>query len=220
MHRPSGSPWERKKDMVSVNLIPEAVRLAQARRHRLTRWGISIVVAVVVLAAPLCIDWFRRAQAVALRTQHDQLQIQLATIRTELRALTTQANQASVQLERADALRSKRAWSAMFAMIGRCMPAGCWLTSIATDPATPARGGDRHVALRRRDSTQDEPSTVVIEAPRALRIAGYATNVAEPHEFVTNLKEAGVFTGVVLEHSRREPALDGSYFRFELACEW
>ena len=223
MPQPSGLPpnLERKIIMVGVNLIPENVQLAQTRYRRLKGWGIAILLAVAILALPLTIDWVQRVQAAELRTQHDRLQTELATIRTELRALTFQANEALMQLEHAQALRSKRAWSAMFALIEKSMPEGTWLISIATDPATPPPGGGHNTAVRDRDTATDkQPAIVVIEAPRRLRVAGYAIDAAQPHEFVTNLKDSKVFTNVTLGLLRSEPVLDGSYFRFELACEW
>ena len=61
---------------------------------------------------------------------------------------------------------------------------------------------------------------MIIEVPRKLKIVGYATTPAEPHAFVTALKDSGVFTNVALERLLREPMLDGFYFRFELDCEW
>ena len=207
--------------MVGVNLIPENVRLAQERRRRLKGWGIAILLAVAILALPLTVDWVQRVQAAELRTQHDQLQNELQTVRTELRALTSQANQALMQLERAHALRSKRAWSAMFALIEKGMPEGAWLVSMATDPATPPSGDGHKTEIRDRDTgTDEQPAIVVIEAPRRLRMAGFAVDAAQPHEFVSSLKESKVFTNVSLEHLRRERVLDGSYFRFELICEW
>lgn len=207
--------------MVGVNLIPENVRLAQERRRRLKGWGIAILLAVAILALPLTIDWVQRVQAAELRTQQGQLQTELATTRTELRALASQANEALMQLERAHALRSKRAWSAMFALIEKGMPEDAWLVSMATDPATPPSGGGHKAEVRDRGTATDEqPAIVVIEAPRKLRMAGFAIDAAQPHEFVSNLKESKVFTNVILELLRREPALNGSYFRFELICEW
>jgi Tfp pilus assembly protein PilN len=208
--------------MVGVNLIPEPIQFAQARRRHVWRWGAAVAAAAVALAVPLGMDWYQRARADDLRAEHVELEGQLATIRAELRTLTTQFQQASIQLERANALRAKRAWSEMLAMIGRCMPAGCWLTSIATDPAIPAKTGDGppRQTPRKADSAAPQSPTVVIEAPRMLRLAGYAADAAEPYEFVARLKETGVFSNVVAGQSRSEPALNGTYFRFDLTCEW
>ena len=230
--------------MVSINLIPETVQRARALRSRINRWAVSVLAAGAVMAIPLCLEWYRRAEADELRMRSEQLQTQLASVRADLQTLNAQANQALVRLERAKALRSKRAWSAMFAMIGRAMPSGCWLTSVATDPATPKQGVVHRSSAPRARATGGHPALalgarisgavstrspadgsapsapLVIDAPRELKIAGYATDAAEPHQFITNLKAAGVFSRVALERTHREPALGGSYFRFELVCEW
>ncbi len=207
--------------MVRINLISETVQLAQAKRRRIKAWAISILLAAAVLAVPLTIDRVQRAEATELGLQNRRLQAELTRMRADLAALTTLMDEVGSQLERAAALRSKRPWSAMFAMIDQCMPQGCWLVSIATDPAAPPPGGGRKKVVRVRDLDADEiPAVVVIDAPRMLRIAGFAMDASEPLAFASNLKETAVFTGVILEHLRLEPVLDGSYFRFELICEW
>ncbi len=213
--------------MVGVNLIPQDLQLAQAVRRHLKWWTVAIVGAAVLVSAPLAMGWYLRAEASALGVQTDQLQGQLAQSRNDLKLITAQVSQAASRLERATALRSKRPWSRLLVMIGNYMPGGCWLTSIGTDPVTPpavaarrsrdprSAGGDA-----RKPNSAGDRSTLIIEAPRKLRITGYATDAAEPLEFVTALKDSGVFGNVALERMRREPVLDGFYFRFELLCEW
>jgi len=211
--------------MSGVNLIPQTVQTAQARRRRLKRWGVSVVASLALLAAPIVTDWVRRAAADDLRRQNDAARTRATALRAELRTLTSEAEQARVHLERATALRSKRAWSSIFSMIADRMPAGCWLTSVATDPSTPTASAAPHTvsALRLSGVPAIRPgaeTTVVIDAPRRLMISGFATEVVEPHQFVTSLKETGIFSSVVLERTNREPVLDGWYFRFQLVCEW
>lgn len=206
--------------MISVNLIPDTIQAAQKQRRHLRWWGMLILAASVVLVVPLGIDWYQSARAAELHAQDEQLQSVLATTRAELRAQMAQANTTLLHLERAKALRSKRAWSAMFALISRCMPAGCWLTSFATDPPGPSLGAVGTITMAGRETDGEARTTVTIEAPRKLRLSGYATDAAEPHEFVANLKSTGAFSHVLLEGSRREPELDGYYSRFELVCEW
>ena len=60
----------------------------------------------------------------------------------------------------------------------------------------------------------------MIDAPRKLEIVGYAPEAAQPHNFVSALKEKQVFSSVVLRGSQREPMLERSYYRFELVCHW
>jgi Tfp pilus assembly protein PilN len=206
--------------MVSVNLIPSNVRLAQACRYRVKRWGVSIVAGLAVLAVPASIDWLQHARAAELHQERDRLNLEVAAVKTELRTLTAQVQEASVQLERANALRSKRAWSAMLATIEHCMPRGCWVTSIATDPAVPGPAASSAPPARRADSTSERSQPVVIDAPRRLKITGYAADIAEPQEFIASLKDTGAFSRVLLGRTDREPVLDGTYFRFELSCEW
>ncbi len=208
--------------MAGMNLIPRPLQLARARSRRIKAWALPIAAAATVLVVPIVIDKYKSVEAARLFAENTQLQRQIAGQRAELTAVTAEANQALVQLQRAEALRSKRAWSAVLALVARRMPAGCWLTSIATDPAAPGQAGARPATRRTRtlEREHESGSSVTIDAPRKLRITGYATDAAEPHQFVTRLKQTAVFADVGLESSHREPVLGGSYFRFELTCEW
>lgn len=205
-----------------MNLIPKQLQLSRARSRRIKAWALPIAAAAMVLVVPVVIDKYRSVEAGRLRAENIQLQRQITGQRAELTDVTAQAHQALVQLQRAEALRSKRAWSAVLALVARRIPPGCWLTSIASDPAAPGQAGARSPTRRSRilEREQESVSSVTIDAPRKLRITGYATDAAEPHQFVTRLKQTAVFAYVGLEASHREPVLGGSYFRFELTCEW
>lgn len=213
--------------MVSVNLIPETVQTMHTRQRHLKLWGVMILASFGLLCIPWGMNWYQSARAEALRVESEGLQGRLKTTRTELRTHMTEANALLLQLQRAKALRSKRAWSGMIGLVGSCMPPGCWLTSLATDPETPTAIGRMAVnaAFKRNPANGSDPkgadsATLTIEAPRKMRLVGYATDAAEPHMFVANLKDTEVFSRVALERSQREPVLDGYYFRFELICEW
>lgn len=205
--------------MAKINLIPESVRVTQAQHVRLKRWALSSAVAAGALLAALATDGLRRAKAGELHTRSERLGSELKAIRADLQSVTAEANEVLLQIERANALRSKRAWSGMFAVIASCLPADCWLASVATNPDAP-----KGRSIRAKAPAQAEPGeqqrAVTIDAPRALRISGYAPEASAPHAFVTALKDTQLFTRVVLQGSQREPVFDGSYFRFELACEW
>ena len=205
--------------MVEVNLIPEVVRLTRARRRHITRWVISTVATGAVLAIAFGLDWLDRAEAGQLREESERLQVDLDRSRTVLRAITAQVEQLRLQSERARALQTKRAWSGLIALIGDCMPEGCWLTAIATDPARPAGGPVRARSPDPRPDTAKE-GAVIIDAPRKLEIVGYAPQAVQPYDFVSALKDTRVFSNTLLKRSQREPILDGSYYRFELVCEW
>ena len=100
------------------------------------------------------------------------------------------------------------------------MPENCWLTSISTDPEKPLsiHKGRKKIASKKNPKKAAE--VVVIDAPRRLKIVGYAESASDPNEFVDRLNHTRVFHLVELERSQREPILDGSYYRFKLYCEW
>lgn len=213
--------------MNDTNLIPMPLRIARGRRRRIKAWGISVMAALLLLCIPVVFDQYLRVEASRLAAQNEKLGGILTGLQQQLATLTVDADRSLVQLERAKALRSKRAWSAMFATIARSMPDGCWLISIATDPPSPS-GAPRAAGFSPRRGAAVPPtgkmpaphSVTTIEAPRRLKIVGYASDPSEPHQFVTNLKNTNVFRDVFLETSRRERVQDAWYFRFDLACEW
>ena len=176
-----------------------------------------MALAVGMVLVLLGVEWLNRLKAAELYALNDELQSRLESVREELRSVTADAGHVLVQIERAKALKSKRAWSGMLAMVSQCMAPGSWLTSIATDPPKPPGGKARS---RGTDGKKEEGGQtqrlVTIEAPRKLRIAGYAPAAAHPYDIVTSLKATDAFASVALERSVREPVLDGSYFRFEL----
>lgn len=206
--------------MIGVNLIPWSLQVAQRRRLHMRRWAAAALIAGAMLCVPAMSDRVRQAEASELGLRNRRLQAQLAGLRRDVRSISAKAERVQLQIDRAEALRSKRSWSALISLIGQCMPDGSWSTSIATDPPTAPHGGSRSSARPGHKGDSGGPTTVVIEAPRRLRISGYATDAVEPLAFVTNLKSAGVFRDVSLESSRREPVLDGSYFRFSVVCDW
>ncbi len=219
--------------MVRVNLIPENLQGAAARRRRAKGWTVATGLSLGLLTLPAFSDWLRRTEAAELEITNDRLQSQLAILRKETVALAAEVAQVQAHLERADALRGKRAWSALLAVLAEQTPHGCWFTTIATEPASPPMA-----PLSRSPSppsiTPTLPTTpssatgphakpkpvVVIEAPRKLHLTGFATAAGEPHQLTANLKETGIFTHVVLEEARLEQTPEGAYFRFNMTCEW
>ncbi|MBI4717853.1 MAG: hypothetical protein HY763_08630 [Planctomycetes bacterium] len=214
--------------MVRVNLIPDSLVISLARGRRLRRWSTAVGTAMLAALFGLGLDWWRSAEAAALRRQEAQLAEELAGVRTELRTVTTEAELALSQLQRADALRAKRAWSDLLLLVGACLPETSWLTSVGTDPARPAGVQNRPATVApptpaagtAAAQAKTDKQAVTIEAPRKLRLLGYAAQPGEPHAFVTQLKAAEVFTNVTLVGTQREPVRDGSYYRFDVVCEW
>jgi len=222
--------------MVAVNLIPDSVQAAQVRRRHFKRWAACLIVTTGVAVVPVGAHWVQHLRMDELHAQSDKLQTDLAVARAELKTATAAANDSFLRIERAKALRSKRAWSNMLALIGSCLPKDCWLTSIATDPEVPSAaplarqstpppsatpGTDLTASsLLKGGKGGSEPAVVTIDAPRKLRMTGAATDATQPLDFVTKLKESQVFRAVTLERSLRENSGEESNFRFELICEW
>ena len=206
--------------MVGIDLIPQSARFARARRRHIKAWALALAAAAALLVVPAIIAWSQQSDIARLRRRNDELQSGLAVARGKLRTVTATAKATLTRLERAKALRSKRAWSSILAEIDKRMTPGSWLTSIATDPKSPSTRAGNSRSRGTRGKDQESKTSVAIEAPRKLRIAGYTTLAGEPHQLVRNLKSSGIFTAVTLVDSRREPALDASYYRFEVVCEW
>lgn len=208
-----------------VNLIPEPVRVDRARGRRIRQWSVIVCVAVAGSAIPTAASWMQTHKAEQLRAGYDQLQSDLNTSREELKSLSSQANELFLRLERAKALRSKRNWSGVFALIARTLPQGCWVTTLATDPDVPppqqAAAKQIPIAMAKpADAPPEKPAPVFIEAPRRLRIVGQSTEASGPLAFVLQLKDAEVFREVVLERSQRESDDTRTSFHFEVICTW
>lgn len=207
--------------MTRVNFIPEALLRARERRRR-ARWWTSLGAgALGLLMIPVAAESWRQAQAADLRGESRRLTAELSGLREEVKSLSIESEEVFLQIERAKALRSKRAWSAMLNLIAQAMPANSWLTSVETDPPVPPPNAPTVAEKLPKDATSPTgPQTITIEAPRRLRITGYAVDSAEPLSFVTELNRSGIFQRVSLEKSLREPVEHDSFFRFELVCEW
>lgn len=206
--------------MVRINLIPKHVQWSQARQVHIKRWVVSGLVVAGAVAVALGIDGFNRAKADGLRKQGDLLRNELQQVRADLRSMTQKVQQVVLRIERAEVLRGKRTWSGIFALIDQAMPKGCWLVSAATVPDVPMSASSQTVRHAVATNTRGSKGSVTIDAPRSLKLVGYAPGTGEPHSFITALKRAGVFKQVTLVRSQREMVLDGSYFRFELECGW
>ncbi|MHC4696613.1 MAG: PilN domain-containing protein [Planctomycetota bacterium] len=190
------------------------------RQRHIRGWAVSVLVSASLAMAALAVDLAHRAEASDLAVQSGELRAEIGVLRTDLEAVTAESGQVLLQIERAKALRGKRAWSGLIALIGSCMPEDCWLSSISTVPERPAAVAAHRVAAAKTVGKQESQGAITIDAPRKLKVTGYASHSAQPHEFVAILKGVGAFTAVSLGSSQRQQVLDGSYYRFELVCEW
>ena len=204
---------------ISVNLLPRQLVVAQTLRRRRRRWFAVCVLAAIVLAIPVGVESYRMARAEELRLEGARLHKDREAVETELTRIVTASHEAFLQLERAKALREKRSWSAVLTLLADTLPRGCWLTELATDPPAPT-GTQARRSTDTPIADDNARVTIVMEAPRTLRIHGYATDAAQPLAFVRDLKASNAFAQVVLRSTQREPAANGYYFRFELQCDW
>lgn len=209
--------------MISINLIPEETCRTQARRTRIRAWTLALVVAVGSLGIPLGMDWFQQARVDELHVERQRLQVELEQLRAEQRTVGDQAVRLQSQLERARALRSKREWSALFSLVATSLPSDAWLTTISTDPPVPAREQSR---LDQAKSESEAPAVqggaqmVTIDAPRKLRLTGYAVDYGQLYEFMGGLKRSGAFAEVMQVRAGIQPVLTESAVAFEVLCTW
>lgn len=207
--------------MTTINLIPDALVRTVDRRRRTRQWTTLVAVAVGLLMIPVTAESWRQAQAAELRGENRKLAAQVMALREEVQSLSLESEDVFLQTERANALRAKRAWSAMLNLLAQALPPRSWLTTVETDPPVPPPTAPPIVDRAPKDATTPTgPQTITIEAPRRLRITGYAIDASDPLLFVTALNRTGVFQRVSLEKSQRERVEQDSFFRFELACEW
>ncbi len=206
--------------MAIINLIPAHILARQLRRHHLRRWLAPLATASIGVAVMLWMTLSQQAEASELEAQTQQLVSQVALSQQQLNQARTKSLQLQEQKRRADALRRKRAWSRVLALIGQSLPKSAWLTSVSTDPTTPSIVRRTQSARIQADQNQKLIEVVTIDAARKLRILGYTAQPGEPHELVGRLKTSGIFESVSLIHSRRQDVFDGSYFQFEVLCAW
>lgn len=188
------------------------------------RWAVAIAIALCPLALTMTMDWLQRADLRARLDEKTRAELQLVTVRERFKFATAEAEQLLAQIQRADALRSKRAWTDLLLLIGNAVPPNGWLTTISTEPAAPSGVTTNIIAPPPPTTTASAANVprppVTIESPRELRISGYTVAAAEPSEFVTGLRGSNVFDKVELTQVRQEPVHDGSYYRFDVVCKW
>jgi Tfp pilus assembly protein PilN len=213
---------------VGINLIPAPLRLHEARRRRTTRWGLTVLIAATLSALAIGATLNRQATAAELRAQQRALEANLHATRTRLSEATETCHRLNAEMQRADALRSKRCWSGLMGLFARCLPGEIWLTSLATEPPLPVQGSGFRV--------QGSPASplvggalpggqaaepVTLSAPTSLNLRGYALDHDALYAFISALKQSGAFSRVeLLGKAGAEPIMRGTAVRFELTCGW
>lgn len=206
--------------MAKINLIPDAIVGRQLRRVHLRRASFLAGAAMLLLLTAAAFDGWDQARVRKLQAHVIDAESRVGQMRQEVQKLAVQADDLQLRIQRADALRSKRAWSSVLALLSRALPNGCWLTSVATVPPRPGRTVGAPTATLASKPEGKTRASMTIDAPRKLTLTGYAGEDADPVKFVTRLKESGAFREVTLMGTRRETLPLGPYFHFEVVCEW
>ncbi len=208
--------------MIAINLIPEQVVLAKRRRRRLRAWGCILLLSAAVCALPVSVEAARNRRVRSLRAERTHLLAGIEESRAELNRVRLDVQDLEAEAARADALRTKRPWATLFALLSENLPEEMWLMSVATDPATPPRGDvDRTAEPNQTGPDRDaEAEVVMLEAPRKLTLDGYAVDYLSLLSFMTDLNNCKAFHTVSLTRAVDEPAFDATAVRFKIRCEW
>jgi Tfp pilus assembly protein PilN len=205
--------------MVSINLLPPLLVHQRAVRRRVRAWSGVLACALGAGVIPVVMHQSARAQENSLLARRETIDGDRSSLQRELAQGTRSIQTLQTQLARADALRSKRSWSALFGMISACMPEGTWLTLLATD--SPGSGKARPAAkVGNAAESDDSNATVRMEGATGLTLQGFAVDHGDLYAFMSRLKATNLFGDVTLIRSEREPVLAGQAVRFELRCTW
>ena len=123
--------------MVSVNLIPASVLIRYAVRRRVQNWIIAGVILGAAVTVPVVVEGRQQARVQRLRGEITVLEGKLGELRGQVARTAQGVLDTDAQLARGRALRTKRGWASLLALVGGCVPEEAWLTSIATDPPAP-----------------------------------------------------------------------------------
>jgi len=210
--------------VIAVNLIPTAELVAWSRRRHLYRWAVALVVAVASGILPFVMGMTRSARISHARGQSVSLNMNLAEKRKQIARVSADIYKVQQEIDSADALRSKRCWSQLIAIISRSMPEDVWLTSLATNPTKPTESR-RHIrtvmqSLPSANANVKQQDKTTIDSPTALVLKGYSLSYESVQTYVGRLKATGVFDDVLLQGLEKDRPLGEDAFRFELVCDW
>lgn len=206
---------------ISVNLLPQSVRLSQHRRRLLVRWAAVWSLALCALIVPYSLDQNEQTRTDRVRGQQEQLRREIADLKHEVQAAASQADRVLRQLRRAKAMLAKRRWTGVFSLIAGAMPDQCWLEAVSTDPVTPPpTASATRIAQLVNSADAVEKDVTLIDSPRRIRISGFSIDASRPHQMVSRLKQSGSFDHCALEGVEREAVGGEEFFRFDLTCEW
>lgn len=203
-----------------INLMPQFVRAARVRA-RARRFWIGANVAVLTGVAVV----YAGAEVASSPSQVvvDQQLTEMESRLTELRAQTAQLRDEIASLELADAasraLSGDPDFGVVVQLLGRLTNQNVAFTSVRISPVAVETAPTRRRARNDRDEGPP-PGRLVTEERFTIEIAGVAGDNLSVSQFVLRLVDAGVFTDVRLESSKREPAgTGGSMYRFLIRAD-
>ncbi len=208
--------------MIGINLIAPSVLEARCRKRRIQRWIYVCAIGSLVAAIPLSIEISRHQKVQSLKREKTMLATMIESTRSRLNESGIEIRNLEAQMGRANALRSKRPWSRLLALIADTLPQELWLVSLATDPSTSTVGYRdlTPIASPGVAGTDSAPQVVTMEAPRALVLQGYALHHKNLYEYMSRLKRSERFNDVSLTNASEEPVLGSTAVRFEVECTW
>jgi Tfp pilus assembly protein PilN len=206
--------------MPSVNLMPPQAWARRCLRRRIRAWSAALVVALLFAKVALGLYATSAAKAAAVMSDAAPLTSEFERVRAQLAETAQACTALAKQIERADALRTKRDWAGLFAMVSERTPPTVWLTGLKSAGGD-GRGSHRHTAAApSTDAAGEAEPLLLLEGPDQLRIEGYALELESLYDFMGALKSAKVFESVELSAAGREPMLRATAVRFIIVCDW
>ena len=205
--------------MAKVNLMSSKLRLTRRRSHRIRSWVTVVMLMSIAAAVPVSISAVQAARAAGIENDIVPVLDHLASAHQNLGSLKHRSAILSTQIDRADALRSKRRWSDLLVLLSRQLPNELWLTKVTSREAK-VESKPNTAATKTATGSATGPEVVHIDGPGGLEIRGFATSHEWIYEWIMRLKETSAFTRVELMESASEPVYRGEAVRFVLECEW
>jgi hypothetical protein len=207
-----------KLNLIGIDLMPKPIKLAVLRRNRLRTWSAILTVAAALASIPMAyelLNQHRLGKATAANHQRAQL---LREAKQSLLAVQSEAQSQADQIAFSDALRAKRNWSDLLALMADAEGHDVWLVSIQS-AIKPARQGSA-LPVQPTAGEAVPSGEVVLEGPQCLILEGYAPDHARLYVLMADLRDRGNFEDVDLSRAGVETFETGTAVRFRLECQW
>jgi Tfp pilus assembly protein PilN len=197
------------------------VLLSRRRTKRIRTWIAVVAGAAVLCSIPVMLEIRDKVRLIRIMDQQQQIVAASAQKRSALASVVTSLADLNDRINRAEKLRSKRAWSNLVWQISDSMPGEVWLTSMRSLTAPPKSAAETEPAAGGgQASDKAAPVSVVMDGPRGLEFTGFAVSHDDLYDFMTRIKNMKVFASVELNRASKEPVLRSQAVRFELSCMW